>query len=96
MCGILGGNNSKWNYKLGIEKLKHRGPDSQKIITFGSFYLGFVRLAIQDISKNAMQPMISDDGNVALVFNGEIYNFIELRCQLKKKDIYSKHYLIQK
>lgn len=85
MCGILGGNNSKWNYKLGIEKLKHRGPDSQKIITFGSFYLGFVRLAIQDISKNAMQPMISDDGNVALVFNGEIYNFIELRCQLEKK-----------
>lgn len=85
MCGILGGNNKEWNYKKGIESLKHRGPDGQRINYLKDFTLAFARLSIVDLSCNAMQPMFSKDGQVAIVFNGEIYDYKVLKRQLEKE-----------
>ena len=85
MCGILGGNNSKWNYKNGIECMQHRGPDGIEIALLDDFTLAFSRLAIMDLSQNGMQPMFSYDNQVGIVFNGEIYGYQKLREQLIKK-----------
>lgn len=85
MCGILGGNNKNWNYKAAVESLYHRGPDAQKITCVGDMWMGFTRLAIIDLREAAMQPMISGDGNYAIVFNGEIYSYKEIRLELEKK-----------
>lgn len=85
MCGILGGNIKGWNYKKGIEVIKHRGPDGQMVKDYGICILGFARLAIMDLSEKAMQPLESSDGNVVILFNGEIYGFKKLRNILLKK-----------
>lgn len=84
MCGILGGNNRNWNYEKGIKSMIHRGPDGIRIHEFDNCTLAFARLSVIDLSENGMQPMISDDGNVAVVFNGEIYGYQALRIQLQK------------
>lgn len=62
--------------------LAHRGPDDSGIFRDGPISLGHRRLAIQDLSLAGHQPMVSADGRYALVFNGEIYNFRELRARL--------------
>ncbi len=87
MCGICGevrfdGRAILEEAVVGMrERLAHRGPDS-----VGSYYspagrcaLGFRRLRIIDLTVNASQPMANEDGSVQVVFNGEIYNFRELR-----------------
>lgn len=84
MCGILGGNNVEWNYKKGIECMAHRGPDGIRIVPLEDFTLAFARLAIIDLSENAMQPMFSYDNQVGIVFNGEIYGYQKLRKKLEK------------
>ncbi len=61
---------------------RHRGPDGEEIYTEPGVALGHVRLVILDPSDAARQPMRSSDGRYTLVFNGEIYNFIELREEL--------------
>ncbi|HMK36790.1 MAG TPA: asparagine synthase (glutamine-hydrolyzing) [Desulfomonilaceae bacterium] len=66
-------------------KLEHRGPDTGGIQAFRTCVLGHRRLSIVDLSDTAKQPMLSVDGMVALVFNGEIYNFQEIRGRLKAK-----------
>jgi len=63
--------------------LRHRGPDTGGEFSFTSCILGHRRLSILDLSDAARQPMLSADGMVALVFNGEIYNFQELRSELE-------------
>jgi asparagine synthase (glutamine-hydrolysing) len=85
MCGILGGSKPNWNYQAAIESINHRGPDKQKIQQIKDFYLGFARLSIIDLNENAMQPMFSDDGNYVIVFNGEIYDYKQLRKTLEQK-----------
>ena len=85
MCGILGGNNSDWNYRKGIECMAHRGPDGIKIASTDGFTLAFARLAIIDLSSNGMQPMFSYDNKVGIVFNGEIYGYQKIRKILEKK-----------
>lgn len=85
MCGILGGNNSSWNYKKGIECMQHRGPDGIRLAILEDFTLAFARLAIMDLSDNGMQPMFSGDHQVAVVFNGEIYGYQKLKDSLVKK-----------
>ena len=85
MCGILGGNNSVWDYKKGIESMYHRGPDGIKIDHLGDFVLAFSRLAVMDLTMQGMQPMFSYDNQVAVTFNGEIYGFKKLRNFLEKK-----------
>ena len=85
MCGILGGNNPQWDYRKGIECMVHRGPDGIQISSLDSFTLAFARLAIIDLSRHGMQPMFSENGQVGLVFNGEIYGYQKLKEQLIKK-----------
>ena len=93
MCGIIGGF---WRREPGdIESrlaaalgcLKHRGPNDQGYEIFrgsaGTVALGQTRLSVIDLSSGGHQPMLSDDGTLAIVFNGEIYNYSELREELR-------------
>lgn len=63
------------------EALAHRGPDGEAVIVDGPMGLGHRRLAIIDLSPAAGQPMAGDDGRTWITYNGEIYNFKELRAQ---------------
>lgn len=90
MCGIFGGflpsSSAKAIGELGgrAQKiLKHRGPDSWGLSIHNAFWVGMTRLAIVDI-KSGNQPIHSNDGQVSIVFNGEIYNFKHLREELQK------------
>src|SRR5690554_11140 len=62
----------------------HRGPDSEGFLEEEWVAMGFRRLALHDLWRGGNQPMHSDDGQVSIVFNGEIYNFVELREELQK------------
>lgn len=88
MCGITGfiGNceNNEKTIKDMMESIKHRGPDGNGFYTDDYATLGHVRLSIIDV-KGGIQPMYSSDKNYCIVFNGEIYNYIELKEELKKK-----------
>ncbi|MFB5283684.1 asparagine synthase (glutamine-hydrolyzing) [Peribacillus sp. Hz7] len=90
MCGICG-FITKEPYNLNIlEKMNntliHRGPDDNGTVIFkkDEFYFGLAhrRLSILDLSEMGHQPMHSDDSNISIVFNGEIYNYLELRKEL--------------
>lgn len=91
MCGINGIVNAKCDTSpLAIlrmnEFLKHRGPDSTGIYAGNKFCLGHQRLAIVDISNsNSSQPMSC--GDYVITYNGEIYNYLELRRELEEQDI---------
>lgn len=85
MCGILGGNFKNWDYKKGIESMRHRGPDGNRICEIKDFTLAFTRLSIMDLSDNGMQPMCSYDRKVWICYNGEIYGFSKLSNYLKNK-----------
>jgi asparagine synthase (glutamine-hydrolysing) len=63
----------------------HRGPDDAGVFVHEGVGLGHRRLSIIDLSANGAQPMCSDDGALALVFNGEIYNYLELRSELVRR-----------
>lgn len=95
MCGINGLVNfneelvAETDLSLMMIRQRHRGPDDEGIFLDGRVGLGFVRLSILDLSSAGHQPMQSADGRYTLVFNGEIYNYIELRAEL------SKHYLFR-
>src|SRR5579871_2023944 len=88
MCGIAGFTHSQktpdasriWAVTRAIT---HRGPDQQGVWESPQVSLGAVRLKIIDLDHGA-QPMISDDGDTVLVFNGEIYNNHELRRELQQ------------
>jgi asparagine synthase (glutamine-hydrolysing) len=67
--------------------LAHRGPDDRGIHVSGPAGLGHTRLSIIDLSSNGHQPMLSKDGRVAVVYNGEIYNFLELRRELEQAGV---------
>src|SRR6185436_3303768 len=67
------------------EALGHRGPDGSGLWTAPGVGLGHRRLAIIDLSDAAAQPMLAEDGRVAVSFNGEIYNFREVRADLEAK-----------
>jgi asparagine synthase (glutamine-hydrolysing) len=66
------------------ERLIHRGPDSEGLLVSGGVALGMRRLAIIDLVTGE-QPVFNEDHSVAVVLNGEIYNYRELRSQLEKK-----------
>ena len=88
MCGIAGFSGELADSHLVLadsaSSLVHRGPDSNGLYfsSCGQLGLAHTRLAIQDLSPLGHQPMESEDGSVVIVFNGEIYNFKELRSQL--------------
>ncbi|MEK6875356.1 MAG: asparagine synthase (glutamine-hydrolyzing) [Nanoarchaeota archaeon] len=86
MCGIIGFNwedNSLLNKVL--KEISHRGPDDSGKFTDKNISLGFRRLSIIDLSKDGKQPMSNEDGTIWIIFNGEIYNFKELRKELETK-----------
>lgn len=85
MCGIFGsiGNNS--TKEMGMKAcaaMKHRGPDDSGVLEFGQGVFAHTRLSILDLSSAGKQPMQSQDGRISLVYNGEIYNYKELREEL--------------
>ena len=88
MCGILGYISTNINldeFQIALDSINHRGPDDGGIFEDEGIVLGHRRLSIQDISNNAHQPMQSEDGRYVLVFNGEIYNHVDIRESLKNK-----------
>ena len=90
MCGIagciaLGEPSLAENVtRVMTDALARRGPDGEGIAAWPGVALGHRRLAIIDLSEAGHQPMISGDGSVGLVFNGCIYNFLELRPELER------------
>ena len=85
MCGILGTIPSSENslFKTALDTLTHRGPDDFGIENIdGEVSLGHRRLSILDISANGHQPMSDKSGRYSIVFNGEIYNFLEIKKEL--------------
>lgn len=89
MCGIAGatrnllGNNPKSVLTRMNEAMVHRGPDMGEISIDEYFGLCHRRLSIIDLSEEGKQPMFTPDGRYTIVFNGEIYNFLELRKELQ-------------
>ena len=90
MCGINGVYNhqSLTDVENKVKQMnsltKHRGPDFSDIYLDSTVCLGHNRLAIIDLDSKSNQPFISNDKNLVLVYNGEIYNFLELKKQLSK------------
>lgn len=93
VCGITGFIDSKARtapetltrmVERMTERIIHRGPDDLGLWTDPDkgVALGFRRLAILDLTPEGHQPMLSSDGNLTLIFNGEIYNYLELRAEL--------------
>ncbi len=84
MCGIAGyiGKGSSNDLQKMAHALRHRGPDAQGVFEGQNFGLAHARLSIVDLSEAGSQPMTNTDSSVILVFNGEIYNFKELRNEL--------------
>lgn len=89
MCGIAGvvprdgSRPSEEVLDSMAQAIAHRGPDGQGLKVFAGCGLAHRRLAIIDLSTSASQPMSSPDGRLSVVFNGEIYNFKELRLELE-------------
>ncbi len=91
MCGIVGVCNRKGEtvpanlLKRMTDIIAHRGPDSEGHFADGPIGLGHRRLSIIDLSPHGHQPMSNEDGEVIIVFNGEIYNFQKLRVELEAR-----------
>ncbi|MDA7546265.1 asparagine synthase (glutamine-hydrolyzing) [Alphaproteobacteria bacterium] len=91
MCGITGifdtsgSQVSKKTLQKMNDTIKHRGPDGEGLYIEGPIGLGHRRLAIIDLTLSGHQPMSSHDGRYIVSYNGEIYNFKELRSELKTR-----------
>ena len=87
MCGFVGFTGTDEQSELVLtammNRIIQRGPDMGGQHIVDNVALGFRRLSILDLSEAGAQPMSSDDGKVTIVFNGEIYNFQELRAELE-------------
>lgn len=96
MCGIVGwvGQDAEGraaSVERARDLMAHRGPDDAGLWSGGRACLGSRRLSILDLTAAGHQPMLSADGQVALVFNGEIYNFVDLRRQLEPAFAFQSH-----
>lgn len=94
MCGLFGvfskSKLSDDSISLAFSSLKimqHRGPDASSYYLTDNFYIGHNRLAIIDLSSNAIQPMVSQDKRYILAFNGEIYNYQSLKDNLIREGV---------
>ena len=85
MCGIIGFNFPAPKTKSYLAATCHRGPDNTAEASYGTFTFGHNRLSIIDLSEEANQPFISACGNYVIVFNGEVYNYREIRKGLEQK-----------
>ena len=92
MCGVFG----IYSYNTGLldagrnnpalDLLRHRGPDDSGVYQDEYIFIGHTRLSILDI-ETGQQPMTSDDGRYTIAYNGEIYNYLELRNEISKLDV---------
>lgn len=93
MCGILGGflsaSKAQFDARMqrGLYALRHRGPDASRLesmaVSDGRVHLGHARLSVIDLTAGGGQPMHGGNGRYVIVFNGEIYNYKELREELQ-------------
>ena len=94
MCGIVGclalaleaDPDQNWVH-TATERITHRGPDDEGFYSDPDVALGFRRLAIIDLSPGGHQPMRSADGRYWMVYNGEIYNYVELAKELRQQGV---------
>ena len=94
MCGIVGclalaleaDPDQDWVH-AATERITHRGPDDEGFYSDPDVALGFRRLAIIDLSPGGHQPMRSADGRYWMVYNGEIYNYVELGQELRQQGV---------
>ncbi len=93
MCGIAGFADfsglpaSKTKLEAMISAIRHRGPDDSGLYTDNGCGLGHRRLSIIDLSPAGHQPMLTEDGRYAMIYNGEIYNFQEIRARLEREGV---------
>ena len=91
MCGIVGFVDNKPRSKKEViiknmaDKIAHRGPDAEGFYNDSVISLGHRRLSIIDITESGNQPIYNEDKNMVIVFNGEIYNYKEIKTELLKK-----------
>lgn len=89
MCGFTGFTECSGNREAVLHemlcKIRHRGPDAEGMYVDDSIALGHRRLSIIDVTEAGNQPLYSADGKLILVFNGEIYNYMEIRSELTAK-----------
>jgi len=95
MCGIAGKINWKGQpeaepVRRMCDKMRHRGPDDYGIISLSNIVLGHRRLSIIDLSDSAKQPMVSSNNRYYIVYNGEVYNFKELKKELETLSVVFK------
>jgi len=88
LCGITGFTTKNWaapqeRIRESTATLIHRGPDQQGVFQSNLFSMGATRLKIIDLDSGN-QPILTEDGDTGIVFNGEIYNHLELRAELEK------------
>ena len=94
MCGIAGclalaidaDPDQAW-VASATQRIAHRGPDDEGFYSDHDVALGYKRLAIIDLSQGGHQPMRSADGRYWMVFNGEIYNYVELGAELREQGV---------
>lgn len=87
ICGVIYKNNvhaSELVVKPMMEHMKHRGPNDSGVYCYQNMVLGFVRLSIIDLSEFGHQPMISENEEWVIVYNGEIFNYVELKQELEQ------------
>jgi asparagine synthase (glutamine-hydrolysing) len=90
ICGIVNFNGEVVDenaIRVMMNAIRHRGPDDEGVFLDGNVGMGFVRLSIIDPTPAGHQPKVSQDGRYVLVFNGEIYNYLELRKQLEEEGV---------
>ena len=85
MCGFWFSSGFPNISNKQLDIISHRGPDNSKMLNLGNNnFIGHNRLSIIDLTTDSNQPMFSKDNNFILVYNGEIYNYVELRTELEK------------
>ena len=90
ICGVINFNNTlvqEAPIRRMMQTMKHRGPDDDGIFLDDAIGLGFVRLSILDLTIAGHQPMQDMSGRYTIIHNGEVYNFIELREELRSKGV---------
>jgi len=81
ICGFVGNRDESFLVKM-MKTIAHRGPDQRGHYHDFRVGLGHLRLSILDLSRHGRQPMSNEDGSILLVYNGEIYNYLELKHKL--------------
>lgn len=95
MCGIAGlidphkADQGQWAgvVETMLDLMAHRGPDDRGLDDRGSVVLGHLRLSILDLSSRGHQPMTIEDGAISITYNGEVYNYRELREELEAEGV---------